>query len=203
MSVGQTMPVKFETKRNWHLAVGAAIAALLVKCADANAAVTSIAPNGFEVRETLHIGAPADKVYAAIAEPAQWWDSAHTFSGNAANMTFDAKAGGCWCETLPDGGFVQHLVVVYASPGKVLRLRGALGPFQAMPVDGVLTWSLKGEGDGTGLTVTYAVGGYAKDGFDAISKGVDGVLAEQAERLKTFVETGSPGKAIHQSEVRP
>lgn len=187
--------------RNWHLAVGAAVAAVLIGCGHAHAAVTSIAANGFEMRETLHIAAPPDKVYAAIIAPSQWWDSGHTFSGKASNLTFDAKAGGCWCESLPDGGSVQHLVVVYASPGHGLRLRGALGPFQFMPVDGVMDWSVKSEGDGTTLTLSYAVGGYAKDGFDSIAKGADGVLVEQAERLKRFVETGSPGKASHGSEV--
>jgi uncharacterized protein YndB with AHSA1/START domain len=158
----------------------------------AQAAVTDSAPNGFALTETVHIAAPRDKVYAALLEPSRWWSSAHSFSGNAANMTLDARAGGCWCETLPNGGSAQHLTVVNVKPGETLRLKGALGPFQAFAVDGVMTWTLKDSGAGTDLTLTYLIGGYMKGGFDSISRAADRVLAEQANRLQHFVETGSP-----------
>jgi hypothetical protein len=54
-----------------------------------------------------------------------------------------------------------------------------------------MTISLAAADGGTDLTLTYAVGGYVKDGFDDLSKGVDGVLALQVARLKKLVETGS------------
>jgi hypothetical protein len=154
----------------------------------AAAEVVTVAANGFEVRETAHTAAPSDKVYAALLLPAHWWSSDHTFSGSAANLVLDAHAGGCWCETLPDGGSVEHLRVVYVSPGKILRLRGALGPFQGLAVDGVMTLSVKSVADGTDISLTYAIGGYAKDGFDGLSKAADGVLGEQVERLKKLVD---------------
>ncbi len=69
-----------------------------------HAAVSDSAPSGFALTETAHIAAARDKVYAALIEPGHWWSSAHSFSGNAANFTLDARAGGCWCETLPNGG---------------------------------------------------------------------------------------------------
>ncbi|MGD0864958.1 MAG: SRPBCC domain-containing protein, partial [Rhizomicrobium sp.] len=119
----------------------------------AQAAVTDIAPGGFALTETAHIAAPRHKVYAALIEPSHWWSSAHSFSGNAANFTFDARAGGCWCETLPNGGSVDFMTVVYAAPGDTLRLKGAIGPFQAFAVDGVMTWTLKDSGQGTDLTL--------------------------------------------------
>jgi uncharacterized protein YndB with AHSA1/START domain len=158
----------------------------------AQAAVTDSAPGGFALTETAHIAAPRDKVYAALIQPAHWWSSNHSFSGNAANFTLDARAGGCWCETLPNGGSAQHLTVVYVTPGETLRLRGALGPFQSFAVDGVMTWTLTDSSQGTGLTLTYLIGGYMKGGFDNIAKGADGVLAGQVNRLQHFVETGSP-----------
>jgi hypothetical protein len=154
----------------------------------AAAEVVSVSGNGFEIRETAHTAASPDKVYAALLFPAHWWNSEHTFSGSAANLVLDAHAGGCWCETLPNGGSVEHLQVVYVSPGKVLRLRGALGPFQGLAVDGVMTWSVKNVADGTDISFTYAVGGYAKDGFEGLSKITDQVLAEQVERLKRLVD---------------
>jgi hypothetical protein len=154
----------------------------------AAADVVSVAGNGFEVRETVHSAASADKAYAALLQPARWWNSDHTFSGNAANLVLDARAGGCWCETLPGGGSVEHLRVVFVSPGKVLRLRGALGPFQGLAVDGVMTWSVKSGAEGADITITYAIGGYNKDGFDELSKAADHVLAEQLERLKKLLD---------------
>ncbi len=153
------------------------------------AEVQSVGTNGFEVRETVHVAAPADKAFAALLQPARWWSSEHTFSGNAANLVLDARAGGCWCENLPDGGTVEHLHVVYVAPGKALRLRGALGPFQALGVEGSLTWTVKPGANGADITVSYAVGGYAKDGFDGAAKGADHVLGEQIERLRKLIET--------------
>jgi len=150
--------------------------------------VLSAGQNGFEVRETVRVAAGADKAYAALLKPARWWSSEHTFSGSAANLVLDARAGGCWCETLPDGGSVEHLHVVYVAPGKALRLRGALGPLQGLGADGAMTWTVKGGAGGTEISVNYAVGGYAKDGFDAVSKGVDHVLGEQLERLRKLID---------------
>jgi hypothetical protein len=160
----------------------------------ASAEVVSAAGNGFEIHETAHTAASPDKVYAALLLPAHWWNPDHTFTGNAANLTLDARAGGCWCESLPDGGSVEHLRVVYVSPGKILRLRGALGPFQGLAVDGVMTWSVKSVVDGTDISFTYAVGGYAKDGLAGMANMTDKVLGEQIERLKKLVEGEAPSK---------
>ncbi len=156
------------------------------------AEVVSVGSGGFEVREQLHVTAAPAAVYAALLTPARWWDSKHTYSGDASRLTLDAKAGGCWCETWADGGAAQHLTVVYLAPGKTLRLRGALGPLQSMGVEGSLTMNVASAGGGADLTFTYAVGGYAKDGFDELSKAVDFVLGRQAARLQKLVETGKP-----------
>ena len=58
-----------------------------------------------------------------------------------------------------------------------------------------MSFSLKGGNEGTDLTVTYAVGGYAREGFDNLSKAVDGVLGEQVARLHRLIETGAPDSA--------
>jgi uncharacterized protein YndB with AHSA1/START domain len=100
-----------------------------------------VTPNGFEVATMATIAAPPDRVYAVFGEVGHWWDSSHTFSRDAANLSMELRAGGCFCERLKDGGSVQHLQVVYAAPGQELRLRGALGPLQTEGVDGTLSWS--------------------------------------------------------------
>jgi uncharacterized protein YndB with AHSA1/START domain len=157
----------------------------------AHSSVSDVANNGFTLEITTHIGATPEKVYSALIQPARWWSADHTFSGNAANLQLDAKAGGCWCETLPNGGSVLHLTVVYVDPNKALRLRGALGPFQGMGVDGALTWKLKAAGGGTDLSAVYVLGGYNKDGFAELSQAADGVLSEQVGRLRKLLETRS------------
>ncbi len=173
-------------KGNTFLA-NAALAAMFCGALPAAAAVDGFGDSGFSVTETAHVAASPDQVYAALIVPAKWWDSAHTFSQNAANLSLDARAGGCWCETLPNGGSVMHMTVVYVAPGKALRLRGALGPFQGMGVDGAMTVTLKPAGDGTDVTMSYAMGGYAKGGFADLAKAADAVLGEQLARLAKSV----------------
>jgi len=161
----------------------------------APAEVASVGGSGFEVREQVHLAAAPAGVYSALLAPARWWDPQHTYSGDAAHLTLEARVGGCWCETIPGGGAVEHMTVIYLVPNKALRLRGGLGPLQAMGVSGSLTITLKSADTGTDLTFTYAVGGYAKDGFDDLSKGVDAVLGAQAARLKRLIETGTAQSA--------
>ena len=167
------------------------IAVLATLGCAANAAVVDTAQNGFDIEQTLHIAAPPAKVYAALIVPAKWWNSEHTFSQNAANLSLSAKAGGCFCEKWAQGS-VQHAVVVDAEPGKVLRLRGALGPFQGSGVSSALTFSLKAADGGTDVLLDNSIGGYMKGGFANWPTRADVMLAEQMARLKKFVETGSP-----------
>jgi len=173
-----------------HMVAGFLIA-LAVIC-PALAAVNDAVANGFSVGQTLQIAASPPQVYAQLIVPAHWWSSAHTFSHRAENLILDAKAGGCWCEALPNGGSVQHLIVVNAVPGQSLVLRGALGPLQGQGVDGALSITLKPMAGGTELSFTYNVGGYRKDGLQNFAAPVDRVLGEQMERLKSVLETGSP-----------
>jgi uncharacterized protein YndB with AHSA1/START domain len=172
-------------------AVAASVLFAIFPAALAEAEVKSIAPDGFEVVDTVTIQAPPAQVYAALGQIGRWWSSAHTFSRDAANLSIDLKAGGCFCERLKNGGSVQHLSVVYAAPGEGVRLRGALGPLQMEGVDGTLAWALKqGEG-GTNVTQSYVVGGYIRGGMASWAPKVDRVLHEQLDRLQRFVE-GKP-----------
>ena len=178
-----------------NILTAAAMAPALALAAPASAVraeVVDAQPNGFEVRQAVHIAAPPEKVYEALTRVGRWWDSAHTFSHDASHLTLEAVAGGCMCESLPSGGSVVHLRVVYADPPKVLRLEGALGPMQGLGAAGHLTWALEAKDGGTELVQTYDIGGHAKDGFNGLAPVVDRVLGEQAARLKHWVETGKP-----------
>ena len=165
---------------------------ILAAAGSAAAEVKSVTPTGFEVLSKATIAAPAGRVYAALGEVGHWWDPSHTFSRDAANLSIELRAGGCFCERLKDGGSVQHLRVVYAAPGQGLRLRGALGLLQTEGVDGTLSWTLKpGEG-GTNVTLSYVIGGYIRSGMEQWAPKVDRVLDEQLQSLKNYVEGKSP-----------
>jgi uncharacterized protein YndB with AHSA1/START domain len=148
---------------------------------------------GFLVRNTTAINAPPANVYTALTDRVgEWWDPAHTLSHDARNLSLDAKPGGCFCERLPDGGGLQHMTVIYAAPGALLRLTGAIGPLQEAALTGTMTWSLLSAGGGTTVELNYTVGGFRAGGFRDIPTVVDGVLRGQLARLKALIETGRP-----------
>jgi uncharacterized protein YndB with AHSA1/START domain len=159
----------------------------------AKAEVVDATPGGFQVRQSVEIAAPAAKVWATLVQPALWWDSRHTWSGSAANLSLAAASGGCFCERLPGGGSVLHMSTVHAAPNAKLILFGALGPLQTSGAAGHLAFVLVEKDGKTTVTLTYDVGGYMKGGLDKIAAPVDGVLGQQTARLKAQVETGKAG----------
>ncbi|KQY35316.1 ATPase [Caulobacter sp. Root487D2Y] len=170
-----------------HLLIAVALA---LTATTAHAEVVDAQPGGFEVKRTAVLNAPADRVYAALAQPSQWWSKDHTWSGSSAGLSLAPMAGGCFCEKLLNGGSVMHMTVVYAQPGRGLRLFGALGPLQMSGAAGHLGWTLSETDGKTTLIQTYDVGGYMKGGLDKIAPAVDQVLSEQFDRLTAYVETG-------------
>src|SRR5437764_12954737 len=130
------------------------------------AEVVDSSANGFTVKSTLTIKAAPDAVYRQIIHVGDWWDSAHTFSGDAHNLSIEEKPMGCWCEKLPQGGGVRHMEVVFLSPGKKLVLTGGLGPLQMMAVTGAMTFQLSASEGGTKLEVNYTVAGYLPTGLN-------------------------------------
>src|SRR5215471_13512061 len=107
-----------------------AVALLLAGASLASADIVNAATAGFTVKIVESVPAPAARVYQVLTERiGSWWDKDHTWSGNAANLSIDARPGGCFCERLPGGG-VQHMIVIYADRGKLLRMSGGIGPLQ-------------------------------------------------------------------------
>lgn len=157
----------------------------------AQAEVLDSADNGFTVRHKVVVKATPEHVWASLIDIAHWWNGEHSWSGNAANFSLDARPGGCWCEKLPNGGVV-HQTVVFLDVNKVLRLNGALGPMQGMGLVGVSTFSLKPQDKDTVLELTYVAGGYRPGGLAKFAPNVDAVLGEQVGRLKLLAETGKP-----------
>jgi uncharacterized protein YndB with AHSA1/START domain len=167
------------------------LACLLLGPAVASADVIDSTAGGFTVKVTVDVAAPSTRVYQALTERiGSWWDVAHSYSGNGANLSIDARPGGCFCERLPGGGGVQHLTVIHADPGKLLRMSGGLGPLQDLAVTGVMSWKMTEAGGKTAIEVTYKVGGYVPGGgVGALAVPVDAVLSAQVRRLAQFIST--------------
>jgi uncharacterized protein YndB with AHSA1/START domain len=159
--------------------------------APAGAKVTGQSGSGFATAGTVAIAAAPDRVWAEMVQPGRWWNPEHSWSGNAANLTLEPVAGGCFCEALPSGGSVQHMRVIYADPARQLRLSGALGPLQGEGLAATLTVTLEKEGAGTRLAWSYKAGGYTDLPLQQIAPAVDGVVSEQFARLASLVETGA------------
>src|SRR5687767_3389952 len=118
------------------------MALALVTTATSQAAVQESREGYFAIQSVILVDlAPAPAYRASTRIPA-WWDPAHTWSGSAKNLSLEARAGGCFCEKLEGGGSVQHARVLFAQPGQMLRLEGALGPLQDMAATGVLSYTL-------------------------------------------------------------
>jgi uncharacterized protein YndB with AHSA1/START domain len=170
--------------------------ALVMLSAAPTQSAPQVTPNGFLVKFEVNVNAPAAKVYdALVGQIGSWWDPQHTYSGDAKNLSIDARPGGCFCEKLPNGGGIEHARVIYVAPREILRLSGALGPLQASGVAGTLTWKLTSGTDNTQLQLSYSVGGFIDGGFEKIAPLVEGVLRVQLDRLKQFAETGKPTRS--------
>jgi hypothetical protein len=158
----------------------------------AAAAVIDSAKSGFSLRIEKQVQASSKEVYRVLVDDiSKWWDSEHTFFGDAANLSIDARPGGCFCELDQEDRGVRYGVVLFAEPGKQLRLGGALGPLQGMAVVGKMTFQLAQDGTETKLLFSYNIVGYSPNGLDTIAPIVDKVLDGQLERLKMYVETGA------------
>lgn len=166
------------------------------------AAATLIAgPSAAEIIErsedhfVLRFGAPVeatlDTLNSAVADIDQWWDPAHTYSGDAANLSLSLEPGSCFCERLGNGTTFQHGRVEAHEPKTGVLLRAPLGPLNGRTT--VADWTLRWEEDadsmGRDLGMTYVVRG---QGIGAFADAVNGVMATQWRRLVDHVETREP-----------
>lgn len=153
----------------------------------AAAEVTSSSAIHFDITSRIVVPADPGRAYQAMGEIASWWDGAHSYSGNAAGMRLELRAGGCFCEALPDGGTIEHLRVVQARPGVMLRLVGGLGPLQEEAVAGTFSLAFRAVPEGTEIVSRYLVSGHVRGDTGAYAAPVDAVLRAQFERLRAHL----------------
>ena len=140
--------------------------------------------NGFTVSHSIEIKADPLVVYKIMtAQIDEWWNGDHSWSGDASNLYMNPSLGGCFCERLANGGFVEHLGIIYLSPGEEIRFDGALGPLQQMAVQGRMIWKIEALENGSKVSFTYHIHGFSKGRFTELSPVVDAVIGEQLTRL--------------------
>ena len=84
------------------------------------------------------------------------------------------------------------MAVIFADPGKILRMSGGLGPLQSLAVAATITWTFSKTdsktNDGSRVEWVYTVGGYVPGGLQSLAEPVDNMLKQQMARLKAFLE---------------
>ena len=124
------------------------IALLAATSTPALGEVKAEAEVGFNIIHVATVNATPDEIWRRLLSPKDYWNKAHSWSGSAAGFYIDAQANGCFCELFQETdsngqvktvGSVEHMRVIFAQPGKVLRMQGALGPLQSEAVIGTLT----------------------------------------------------------------
>jgi len=165
---------------------------------------------GFVTRDVAEVEADTKATWLALISPGRYWNSGHTWSGDAANMRLTPQAGGCFCEKIPEDpdptkitleGSVEHMRVIHAFPEKALRMSGGLGPLQSEPVAGILTIALsETDTGGTRIVWEYNVAGRMRYDMDVISKAVDGVMSQQ---LKGLADLLGPVEVAPEQEPEP
>lgn len=168
---------------------GTSFLLLALVASASQAEVVSADAGGFTVRNSVTVAVTPAEVYGRFLEVSAWWDPAHTWSGDSGNLSIEPKGGGCFCETLADGGSVQHMEVVYVAPGSMVRMSGGLGPLQDAGVAGALTWTFTPEDGGCLIEFVYNVVGRTEGGFEAWANPVDSVLSLQLQRLADSIES--------------
>jgi hypothetical protein len=176
--------------------------ALTAPASAASAEVKATSDSGFNVVHIASVAATPEEIWKRLLAPKDWWNKAHSWSGSSAGFYIDAQANGCFCELFQekgaDGklktvGSVEHMRVIFAQPGKVLRMQGALGPLQSEAVIGTLTVAMEPSKDAktTKVSFSYVVGGYMRYKVSEIAPAVDKVLGEQFKNmLQTFTPAG-------------
>jgi hypothetical protein len=166
-----------------HCLIGAA----LVIGSSAAADVPIVSANGFVSHHVIEVPVAPETAYRTFARIGTWWDPDHTYSGSAARLSLSLRAGGCLCESLPNGGTVEHMRVAYVDPGKRVVLNGALGPLLYQAVVGVMDARFEKTTRGTLITLDYRVAGFAMNNGDKLAPLVDQVLSEQVHRLELAI----------------
>lgn len=175
------------------------VAVALTQASVARAEVRAVERESFSIHHEQDVAASPDAVFAALSQPGAWWNPEHSWSGDTQRFSLEPRAGGCWCESLPNGGSVEHGRIISYDPGRrLIVMQSLLGPLQTMAIAGRLSWRVEpveGEPARSRIAWTYQVahvptGNPAQDA--ALAAGVDAVMREQMGRLAMHASGTAP-----------
>ncbi len=162
------------------------VSALLLAALPASADVVRAADDGFQIHLERTSELPSNLQYARMATFSDWWSSAHTYSGDAENLSLTEVApGGIWVETW-EGGSVLHgevIAAMHRDGNHVVRFDASFGPLQSIGVEAVLTISINQDGERSKVVMDYFVTGASFQALSDIAPVVDAILTEQINRL--------------------
>ena len=163
-----------------------AATALLLAAMPASAEVIARTADSFTLRFERRTEAPPAVIATLMGRPYAWWDGAHSYSGDAANLSVDMQVGGCWCEKLPDGSAFHHGTVLAIEEDRLV-FDAPFGPMHGKTTraDLVVAWS--GPEGGRTLVWTLTVEGA---GLGAFADPVDGVMGAAFARFNQYVDSG-------------
>jgi len=149
----------------------------------AQAEVVTASPEHFALKLEAETSLSPDEVWTRLIDPSAWWQSDHTYSGDAANLSLEPRAGGLWREDW-DGGSVWHGTVLQVQPTRTLSLSAPFGPLQGLAVTSVWTITLSpSESGGTLIRFDHVTNGTAASQLDQLAPAVDFVKSEALKSL--------------------
>lgn len=157
--------------------------------APASAEIISADDHGFEIKHSVNLVIAQTEAFGAFGRVGKWWSNEHTYSGDAARLSLQLRAGGCFCETLDGGGGVEHMHVTVIQPGERIVLTGSLGPLLYEATSGVMDVKVERIAGGSRVTMNYRAAGFAKGGAAGMAPLVDQVLGEQMKRFRVYAAT--------------
>lgn len=163
---------------------------LLLVGTAAHADVTGVSPTGFVSAFRKEVQATPSQAFEAIGRLSQWWNPQHSYSGRAASLRFNMKAGDCFCEEW-EGSSIEHARVLLVMRNSQVRLEGSLGPLQELGVNGILTLSTGADQGKTFVRMVYRVQGSPEAGLEKLAPIVDRVMGEQFTRWAAHVEASA------------
>ena len=156
--------------------------------APASAEVVSRSADAFTLRFAVGVETTPEGVVTAVSELPAWWDPAHTYSGQGANLSLTFEDGGCWCERLSDGTVFQHAVVTDIMAERVV-MNAPLGPLHGQATKAELTFGSEPGDSGRRVSIDFVVEG---PGLGAMADDVNAVMDQAFARLIHQIEYGAP-----------
>lgn len=161
-------------------------AALLLVAPPVSAEVIARTADSFTLRYQSAVETAPGDIVSAMTRVDAWWDGAHSYSGDANNLSIDMTPGGCWCERLANGTDFRHATVLGVEPDR-LAFNAPFGPLNGKTTRADFTVAWPGETGHRTVTWIMIVEG---PGLGAYADAVDSVMAAGFGRFTRYLEDG-------------